>query len=230
MAEAALQTVHCQCPVVQHPVDEVHCPVLGRFSPVPEQTHCPWAKRAKLQGISQQAGVQALYDLLEQFALNSLLLDGVVLELEGQLTSSQQLRQAIADILYEVCKLNVVRYPEDQKYSCYHLRGAPVTQLRIGGAPFSAMGFGPCIREDEPRFGFGIQSSFILFQSHGAFLRHGFDDAETWTKRAPMVQQMYERHHRGYPASINQEHNPLRKIGMYMPDWYWVNGDDHGNG
>lgn len=51
--------------------------------------------------------------------------------------------------------------------------------------------------------------------------------AQAWLSGgvATAVRKMYEDKGRGYQP-FNDDLNKLRKLGAYLPDWYWVVGSD----
>ena len=71
------------------------------------------------------------------------------------------------------------------------------------------------------RYCFGGTSVFILFQPHCSFVRKTMGEPEAWRSMAGRVRKMFEDRGRGYQP-FTRDHNMLRKIGAYLPDWYWL--------
>eukprot|EP00656_Telonema_subtile_P012509 TRINITY_DN16299_c0_g1_i3.p1 TRINITY_DN16299_c0_g1~~TRINITY_DN16299_c0_g1_i3.p1 ORF type:complete len:150 (-),score=14.57 TRINITY_DN16299_c0_g1_i3:82-531(-) len=94
------------------------CP-LDQFAKIQSSTHCPYAKNARLQTVTESAGTEALY-LLIKSCVTALpaTVDGVVLELDQRCDTEAELHESASDVIRNVCKLNVDRNPQDSRYSC----------------------------------------------------------------------------------------------------------------
>ena len=119
-----------------------------------------------------------------------------------------------------ISQVNILNYPEDTKYSAYHILGAPLTQLRIAGHAYGAMAFAPCLPKDDPRFCFGADNAFLFFQPYSSFARRGLGEPIAWAPDGvtSKVRKFFEDKGRGY-QSFETNRDALWKLGALLPDW-----------
>ena len=70
------------------------------------------ARRARLVGIEQVAGVEAMYAMLQTAARGEELIDGVVVELIESPTTKEGVLRSVKELLVELCRHNISLYPE----------------------------------------------------------------------------------------------------------------------
>ena len=208
--------------------------VLRRFSAIKNNTHCPFAAKANLIG-TMQTKAEALHMHLARVGAADSHLDGLVLKLDGDewLSGDECVcLKKMKQLLTELCAYNITRHPQDAQLSCYHIKNAPLTQLRIAGQAFGAMFFSPKFGSDDPRYTFPTlgdkeRSAFVLFQPHISFARNSMGAPQAWRGDGVVarIRSLYGEHGRGYEP-FETETSSLRKYGAYLPDWYCCQEDD----
>lgn len=189
--------------------DLANSPTAAAFAPVHRQTHCAyaagsviWGARPFDLGLSPEANVIAMAEDLACFvdAAAELRLDAIVVELPGRFGSSlPRLAQTVHAVLHTLAGCdpaqgNVLGDEVEDPAWCFE----------FGGDPLFINTFAPCYPSRHSRYGFGVDSTFILMQPRHSFarvVREGESVLPVAVRRR--IRADYAAHGRGYDVRIS---------------------------
>jgi hypothetical protein len=185
-------------------------PSVAAFEPIHRQTHCLyaagsviWGARPFDEGIDPARNVRAMAEDLAKFvdAAGELRLDAFVIELPGTRygASVERLAQTTHAVLRTLADCDpraegvLEREVEDASW-CY----------AFGGDPLFVNTFAPCYPEGHSRYGFGVDSTFVLIQPRHSFARVVKEgDTVLPVSARHRIRAEYAAHGRSYDTRIS---------------------------